>query len=40
LQWDLPRIAVAVAALAALMFRVNLLWIVLGAAVVALLFAL
>jgi chromate transporter len=34
--WDLPRIAIAVAAFAALMLRVNLVWVVLGAALVAL----
>jgi chromate transporter len=38
LTWDLPRIALAVAALAALLFRVNLLWIVLGVVVLSLIF--
>lgn len=40
LTWDLQRIAIAAAAFAALMFRVNLLWVILGAVVVALLFKL
>ena len=40
LTWDVPRIAIAVAAFAVLMLRVNLLWVVVGAAVVALLFKL
>ncbi len=40
LTWDLPRIAIAVAAFVVLMFRVNLLWVVVGAVVVALLFKL
>jgi chromate transporter len=34
--WDIPRIAIGVAAFAALMFRVNLVWVVLGAAIAAL----
>jgi chromate transporter len=38
LTWDLPRIALAVAALVALLFRVNLLWIVLGVVVLSLIF--
>ena len=38
--WDLPRIAIAVAAFAALMLKVNLLWVVLGTALVALIFRL
>jgi chromate transporter len=36
LTWDLPRIAIATAVFAALMLRVNLLWVVLGAALLAL----
>lgn len=40
LTWDLQRIAIAAAAFAALMFRVNLLWVILVAVVVALLFKL
>ncbi|MGA2762679.1 MAG: chromate efflux transporter [Spirochaetia bacterium] len=34
--WDLPRIAIAAAAFAALMLKVNLLWVVLGATLLAL----
>jgi chromate transporter len=40
LTWDLPRIAVAIAALAALLLRVNLLWIVLGVTFLSLVFRL
>jgi chromate transporter len=38
LTWDVPRIALAVAAVVALLLRVNLLWIVLGVAVLSLIF--
>jgi chromate transporter len=38
LTWDVPRIALAVAAFVALLFRVNLLWIVLGVVVLSLIF--
>ena len=34
--WDLPRVAIAIGAFAALMIRVNLVWVVLGAVTVAL----
>jgi chromate transport protein ChrA len=40
LTWDLPRIAVAIVALVALILRVNLLWIVLGVTVFSLVFRL
>ena len=40
LTWDLPGIAVAIAAMVALMLRVNLLWIVVGATVFSLVFRL
>ena len=38
LTWDVPRIVLAAAAFAALMFRVNLLWIVLGVVILSLVF--
>ena len=36
--WDIPRVALALAAFVALMFRINLLWVVLGGIGIAVLF--
>jgi len=39
LRWDIPLVALAVAAFAALVLRINLLWIVLGVTVLSLIFS-